>query len=357
MKVLIPGFFWRGSRELSYKNAFEKNGCFVLPFNLDEFFKSKYKSGTGGFLNKVFSRILRLRNLRKFNKAFVSYAIEQNPDLIFILKGSEINPASLREIKRWCTCLVFQLNPDDFFPPRYPANRWRWVKESIQLYDCIFTHKTYSLRRELIENGANRVEYLPFGYDDEINRPAELSATEKEQYKADIVFAGSPEKERNEILEKVAEAGYDLKVYGNGWDKISKSSKLQRCLAKKPVYSEEMAKVYAGAKIVLAFMRRGDRDLSNPRMFEVPACGGFMMVERTREVLRFFEDGKEVVCFDNFDELKKKLDFYLSHDDERRKIASCGREKMQKENWTYERRAGRILEVFNTLEHLETLTP
>lgn len=355
MKILMPGFFWRGSRGLSYKNAFEKNGCEVVPFDLDKFFPSGRNKGSNGFFSKIFSRMIRMKNIRRFNAEFVSFAIKLNPDLIFVLKGSEISPKSLAEIKRWCTSLIFQLNPDDFFPPRYPANKWKWVIESIPLYDCVFTHKTYSLRRELMEKGANRVEYLPFGYDGEINKPAKLSDEEKKSYEADIVFIGSPEKERNLILEKIADAGYDLKIYGNEWEKVPGSENFKKCFVKKPVYGEEMAKVYAGAKIVIAFMRRGDRDLSNPRMFEVPACGAFMAVERTREVLRFFEENKEVVCFENFEELKPKLDFYLSREEERKKISTAALEKMRKENWTYEGRAKRVLEVFDSLEREETI--
>ncbi len=354
MKLLLYGLFWCGSRELSYQDAFIKKGWNVEIFDSYDFLPNP-TGKSFGFLGKIFKRLSYFLGVWRLNNAFAKKAIEINPELILIIKGKDISSRSIKKIKKWNSGLIFNFNTDDFFSPRYPSNTSRKLRNSIPYYHCIFIGRPYSFLKELIYAGAQRVEYLPFAYDPEIHKPIVLSQEEKKEYATDIIFAGSPEKERISILENLANAGYDLKIYGSGWSRWSLSEKLKKCLANKPVYAEELAKVYAGAKIILAFMRRGNRDLSNSRMFEVPACGAFMLTERSREVFKFFKEGKEIECFDGFEELREKVDYYLSHDAERNKMAKEGYHRVTSSGNDFLHRADRIVDVFEEMWLTESI--
>jgi spore maturation protein CgeB len=68
-------------------------------------------------------------------------------------------------------------------------------------------------------------------------------------------------------------------------------------------------------------------DLTTSRTFEIPACGGFMLHERTAEVLEFFSEDVEIACFGSVDELIDKVRHYLGRDDLRERMRSAAHER------------------------------
>lgn len=356
MRIFLIGSYWRGSREESYRKAFECLGCEVIPFDTNNFFPNM-SGKSGNFYLKIKNRILWHIRARRFNKELVKRAVELNPELVFVIKGKEVNPNSLKEIKRWNTSLVINFNTDDFFAPRYTSNTSRWLKKSIPLYHALFYYKPYALKQELVDHGAKRVEELGMSYDPEIHRRVELTEEEKKTYSSDVVFVGNPETERIGTMEAIAKAGVNLKVYGPGWNNISVSNELKKCIVGKGVYADEMAKVYSGAKIVLTFIRRGDRDLTNSRLFEVPATGSFMLVERNDDVLRFFKEGEEIECFGTDEELVSKIKIYINDSLKRDQIRQAGYKRCVDSGYNFEGRAKHILKVYRELWTKQTLIP
>jgi spore maturation protein CgeB len=71
------------------------------------------------------------------------------------------------------------------------------------------------------------------------------------------------------------------------------------------------------------------------RSFEIPACGSFMLAERTEEHLAIFREDQEAAFFGSSDELIDKVKYYLTHDEARRRIAQAGHVWVTKNGHTY----------------------
>jgi spore maturation protein CgeB len=68
------------------------------------------------------------------------------------------------------------------------------------------------------------------------------------------------------------------------------------------------------------------------RDFEAPMSGAFYLAERCDELAEFFEPDKEVVFFEDADDLSEKAKFYLAHDAARERIRQAGMRRARAEH-------------------------
>jgi len=81
------------------------------------------------------------------------------------------------------------------------------------------------------------------------------------------------------------------------------------------------------------------------RLMESTGRGAFTIFPYIKGIEDLFEIDKEIVTyeFENFAELRRKIDYYLSHDDEREAIRRAGHERTKRDH-TYKKRWETILE-------------
>jgi spore maturation protein CgeB len=58
----------------------------------------------------------------------------------------------------------------------------------------------------------------------------------------------------------------------------------------------------------------------SPKLLECFAAGGFMLTTRKADIIRSFGDLADAISYSKADELAEKVDYYLSHDLERRDV-------------------------------------
>jgi hypothetical protein len=87
---------------------------------------------------------------------------------------------------------------------------------------------------------------------------------------------------------------------------------------------------------------------TSDRLMESTGRGGFTIYPRIKGLDDLYEDGKEVVYYKHgdFDDLKEKIDYYLTHDEERQRIRLLGHKRAMIDH-TYMHRWSSILEVIN----------
>ncbi len=70
------------------------------------------------------------------------------------------------------------------------------------------------------------------------------------------------------------------------------------------------------------------------RVMDILACEGFCLTNYQTEIEEYFEDGKDLVMYTDFDDMCNKIDYYLSHEQDRKQIARNGYNKV-KEKFDY----------------------
>lgn len=228
-----------------------------------------------------------------------------------------------------------------------------------------FYDHVYTVEPNCVAEHKN-AKFLPLGCFTHIYKPMEV----EEKYKSDICFIGVPFPRRVEFFDEMADflKDYNVKIIGGGpnvgraddpwmWKrKLKRLDVLDKFITDEIIFPEEAAKYYNGAKINLNLHRAGTDDRfthGNPkniqpvgiseRTFCVAGCGGFQLIDNYRSNLsEQFEIGKEIAVFDSNDDFKKKIEYYLAHEEERKKIAEAGMKRVLADH-TYEKRLKKIL--------------
>lgn len=83
---------------------------------------------------------------------------------------------------------------------------------------------------------------------------------------------------------------------------------------------------------------------ANQRVFDVPACGGFLLTDHKEAVEELFEVNREAVTYRSPEEIPSLVSYYLRNEDRRRAVAERARERVLREH-TYCKRLGRLVKA------------
>lgn len=106
----------------------------------------------------------------------------------------------------------------------------------------------------------------------------------------------------------------------------------------------EMPKVFHLSKINLNMTIKPIQTGLPLRIFDIMGCGGFVMTNYQPELTEYFEIGSDLEAYSGIEELIEKCAYYLSHEQEREKIALRGYEKVCSEH-TYMHRAQAMIKT------------
>ena len=113
---------------------------------------------------------------------------------------------------------------------------------------------------------------------------------------------------------------------------------------------EEINELYNRSKINISFAPTttyGRR--INLRTFEIPMAGGFQLMQHSPYIPLYFDEGKEIVSWKGKKDLEQKIKYYLSHEEERRKIAQAGYERAIKDH-TWMKRIDYVIKEIEACE-------
>ncbi len=145
------------------------------------------------------------------------------------------------------------------------------------------------------------------------------------------------EQERLRLLKVVSEQ-FTLDLY-TGSDATVLPAAKHRGLAKSMT---EMPKIFHLSKINLNFTSKPIRTGLPLRIWDILGAGGFVLTNYQSEIPEYFEIGRDLETFASEAELLAKIDYYLTHEEERKAIARNGYEKA-KEKYSLKTRVGELL--------------
>ncbi len=96
-------------------------------------------------------------------------------------------------------------------------------------------------------------------------------------------------------------------------------------------YRSEVPLIFRDSKINLNITSKTIESGIPQRIFDVLACGGFCLTNYQPEVAEYFADGEELVMYKGLEDLAAKAAYYLSHEEERARIAKNGYRKVMEE--------------------------
>jgi spore maturation protein CgeB len=120
---------------------------------------------------------------------------------------------------------------------------------------------------------------------------------------------------------------FGIQVWGDdGWMAAQQAGAVYRGLAG---HAAELSTIYCASLINVDLGRIYQDDIVTMRVFDVLACGGFVLAERSEALSELFEIGGEVDCYASADELEAKVELYLRHPERARAIALRGQQAVR----------------------------
>ena len=277
----------------------------------------------------------------RINKKIITMISSNSYDLVWIEKGNDIWPSTLKKIKKLLPkVILLSISEDDM----YASHSYSfWYKFGLKYYDFVFTTKSYNLEELAVNFGAKKVFLFYDSYIQSLHKKIHLSQKQKEIYSSDVSAIGAYEQDRAEYLFYLAKNGIKVSVWGNGWDNFDKTHK-NLDIKHKYLFNEDYSLVINSSKININFLRKVNRDTITSRSIEIPACQGFMITERTKSQQVFFKEGADAEYFSSKKELLEKVKFYLSKPVLRKKIAKNGYLKCLKNKLSMNEQLKKILE-------------
>lgn len=325
MKIVLAGEWRHSMYERAIAEAMVRLGHEIVMFSWE-----KYFSHILGRLESKYCLVGPSTAL--LNLALKRFVSREKPDVVLLWHATQVQPSTIRAIKKSGVRTVVSYNHDDFTGPgagapvpRHHHRLWRLFLQCAPIIDVHFV-KRQSNVDHLVKLGVIHTAIIPMWFSPQLHRPVTILESEKENFGCDVVFVGHYEPDGREVSVRALIAeGWRVRIWGGKyWSRSVLGGVYEQLQPIRLAEGEDYAKALCGAQICLAFLSKLNRDTYTRRCFEIPACGRLMLAERTDDLLRMFKEDEEACFFSSDDELVRKVRWLLNNPMEREKIAAAG---------------------------------
>ena len=162
-----------------------------------------------------------------------------------------------------------------------------------------------------------------------------------QQSNNDLIIAGSFYDYRQYITKKLLDHDVQLGLYGPPLPRWA-YPEIKKAHRNKYITKTEKAEVFGSGLGVLNSTAMHEFDSVNCRAFEIAGCGGLHILENRKSIEPYFTPGKEVLVYNDFDELLEILERAKNHPQEMKAVREAACKRAHAEH-TYENRLTYIL--------------
>jgi len=204
-------------------------------------------------------------------------------------------------------------------------------------YDAVFVKEPHLVDR-LRSMLDLPIRYLPEACNPRWHRPLVAPGTERF-----MVIAGNMYPSRIRLLERLMAHGIPLRLYGPGFPRWAGPTPVRGVHTGRFAFTEEKARVFRSAAVVLNNLHPAEIHGVNARLFEAAGCGAAILTEFRPTLPELFEIGTEVLAFSDFDELLSQAERLLADTSIGVKLGDAAARRAH-ESHTYDKRLAVILE-------------
>lgn len=278
------------------------------------------------------------------NRQLLTSAEGLSPDVVWLFKGMDIYPRTLRRLRESGAKLVNYNadHPFDFFSRGSGNDN---VANSVNEYDLYLTY-SQRIERELNKRFPDLMtSVIPFGHD--VNHALFQMVQDVEEIRR-ACFIGNPDKHRATKIKVLSANGVFIDVFGYGWRAFLGNVENVRLCG--PVNGLELHRTLKRYRVQLNFFRPHNQDSHNMRTFEVPAVGGIMLAPDSQEHRAFFESGREAFFFSNDEEMIEITKRLLALDSlSAKNIRLRARQRCIEAGYSYSDRAREVFALLQAL--------
>jgi spore maturation protein CgeB len=283
--------------------------------------------GIPGILGKLQHRFQMGPEVQRFNRDLLSMARQEDAQVILFDKSLQTQPGTLRQLRamdRLCVDFVID-NP--FGPRRDPG--WRLYRRTIPEFDLTGVQRDVSLG-DYQRAGARETVRIRTSYEPSVHYPPDSGWSDGGRDR-NVSFIGTPYDDRGGFLARLWRAGVPVDISGSRphWQAALPADAFAAVFRSGELKGDAYREAIWRSRINLAFVTHSNRDQVAHKSFEITACGGFLLAERTPEHLACFREDEEAVFFSDFEECRAKIERYLNDEPARIAIAAAGQRRAQ----------------------------
>ncbi len=326
MKILYAGTLTEYDSTTFRRWALERLGHTIVPFNAAAY------EPTNALVRKTAFRFAAGPHLIRLNRDLLALAAREQVDTLWSDKVLGIWPRTLKALRHRRMATVSYMIDNAFGPRRDPG--WRLYRKCLREYDLHVTQRDVSVR-EYLRRGARDVLKIQTAYEPTIHFPPPQGWSDADRDRG-VSFVGTPYDDRAQFLTRLAqECGFPVTISGGlVWRRaLGPEATAALYQGSGELFRSEYREAIWRSRINLSFLTHSNQDEFVHKSFEIAACEGFLLAERSAGHQERFVEDEEAVFFTGFDECAAKIRHYLPDEAARARIAAAGRRRAEQSGY------------------------